>query len=92
MLLARALAVFLAMSATWLGNQWLTFRASKPPMAKEWDTYLVANGIGALLNYSIYSLAILRGALWFPSLCLDSGTAMVYNFTINHRTIFQEER
>ena len=88
---ARLIAVLAAMTYTWLLNRSFTFGASPDHPAREWLRYMAANGVGAALNYAVYSLLLL---LFAPSLspllalCIASAVAMLVNYWSNGRFVF----
>ena len=52
---------FLAVSCTWLLNRNFTFKAKKTTaLGMEWVKYVIANSMGALLNYGVYALLIYK--------------------------------
>ena len=88
---ARLISVAVAMSVTWWWNRRFTFRVTTLPTWKEWTTYQLVNGSGALHNYGIYSLLVLLGCPWFGALCAGSGVALTYNYLANKRITFKEK-
>ncbi|HEY4940587.1 MAG TPA: GtrA family protein [Rhizomicrobium sp.] len=95
---ARALSIFCAMTFTWWGNRNLTFAehaASGGPaeMVREWGKFVLANGIGALVNYAIYSLFVSFAPAPFANPLLATaigvGVGLVFNFTLSKRFVFR---
>ncbi len=59
---ARAISIFCAATFTWWGNRNLTFAehaatGGAGELAREWFKFMLANGVGALVNYAAYSPA-----------------------------------
>jgi len=55
---------FIAVSATWLLNRNFTFKAKKTTAFwQEWMKYVVANSMGAILNYGVYAILLFKVAL-----------------------------
>lgn len=88
---------FVAVTFTWWGNRMLTFRAhaARGPaaMAAEWGKFVLANGLGFLVNYGIYA-----GLIRFapppannPFLALACGTVagLFFNFALSKRLVFR---
>jgi len=52
---------FIAVNCTWVLNRNFTFKAKKTTRLRtEWLKYLMANSMGALLNYGVYALLIYK--------------------------------
>ena len=50
---------FIAVSCTWVLNRNFTFKAKKTTtLGTEWVKYLMANSLGAILNYGVYALLL----------------------------------
>lgn len=85
-----------AVTFTWWGNRMLTFRdrAAKGAigMLKEWATFVVANGLGFLVNFAIYAglIALAPAPLNNPFLALAAGTiaGLFFNFAASSRIVF----
>jgi putative flippase GtrA len=95
---ARAISIFCAMTFTWWGNRNLTFAehaasGGAGAMAREWGKFVLANGIGALVNYGTYSLfvAFAPAPANSPLLATAIGVAvgLVFNFTLSKRFVFR---
>lgn len=88
---------FCAATFTWWGNRTLTFREhaaiSLRGMAREWVTFIAANGIGGLVNYAIYAGLITFAPKPFnnPFLGVVAGTlvGLLFNFTMSKRFVFR---
>ena len=95
---ARAISIFCAMTFTWWGNRNLTFAehaATGGPgeLAREWFRFMLANGVGALVNYATYTL--LR-QLRARAVRQSAGRhrhrrrrGLVFNFTLSKRFVFR---
>ena len=96
---ARAISIFCAMTFTWWGNRTLTFAehaagGSVAGIAREWLKFVLANAVGAIVNYASYT-ACVRFApppLGNPLLATAIGVAvgMVFNFTLSKRFVFRQ--
>ncbi len=50
---------FMAVNSTWVLNRNFTFKAKKTTtLGTEWVKYLMANSLGAILNYGVYALLL----------------------------------
>ena len=55
---------FVAVSCTWVLNRNFTFKAKKTSaLGTEFMKYLIANSMGAILNYGVYALLMYKVAL-----------------------------
>ena len=55
---------FIAVSCTWLLNRNFTFKAKKTTAFwTEWMKYVMANSIGAILNYGVYAILLFKVGL-----------------------------
>ena len=87
---------FAAVTFTWWGNRMLTFRdeaaSGIAAMAVEWVKFVLANGLGFLVNYAVYAALITFAPAPFdnPYLALACGTiaGLVFNFTLSKRVVF----
>lgn len=95
---ARAVSIFCAATFTWWGNRNLTFAehaASGGPLelAREWFRFMLANGVGALANYSTYTLFVTFAPAPFSNplvaTALGVGVGLVFNFTLSKRFVFK---
>jgi putative flippase GtrA len=94
---ARAVSIFCAMTFTWWGNRTLTFAehaaSGSGEMAQEWLKFILANGVGALVNYGTYTLLVTFAArpLGHPlvATAIGVGVGMVFNFTLSKRFVFK---
>lgn len=95
---ARAVSIFCAATFTWCGNRTFTFAehaasGGAGQVLREWGTFMLANGVGALVNYGVYS-ACVRFApmpLGHPLIAtaIGVGVGMVFNFTLSKRFVFR---
>lgn len=95
---ARALSIFCAMTFTWWGNRTFTFadRAATGGLgsvAVEWIKFVLANAVGAVVNYAVYSLLVgfAPQPLNNPLLATALGVAvgLIFNFTLSSRFVFR---
>ena len=85
-----------AVTFTWWGNRTLTFRDRAAtgigPMLKEWARFVVANGLGFLVNFALYAglIALAPAPLNNPFLALAAGTiaGLAFNFAASSRVVF----
>jgi putative flippase GtrA len=91
------LAAFLvAVTFTWWGNRTLTFRdmAAKTGLLTEWGTFVVANSLGAVANFAVYSALVTFAAppIGNPLVAIAAGTlvGLVFNFTASRRFVFRD--
>lgn len=55
---------FIAVSITWLLNRNFTFKAKKTTAFwTEWIKYIMANSLGAILNYGVYAILLFKVGL-----------------------------
>jgi putative flippase GtrA len=94
---ARAISIFCAMTFTWWGNRMLTFAEHAAEgagaVAREWLKFVLANGLGAIVNYSVYTLCVRYAPfpLSNPLIAVGVGVlfGMVFNFTLSQRFVFR---
>jgi putative flippase GtrA len=94
----NALAIFLAMCWTWLGNRYITFRARRArglsATAQEWLKFMGANAVGAAVNYAV-SVAVVHFAphpfnnKYIAQAC-GVLAGLVFNFTLSSKLVFKE--
>lgn len=87
---ARLLSMAIALTATWLLNRALTFGASDRPMAVEGVRYGGVGILSGIVNYLVYSTALLILPSLHPLLALvaGSGAAMVFSYLGYSRLVF----
>jgi len=95
---ARALSIFCAATFTWWGNRNLTFAehaatGSAAEIAREWIKFMLANGVGALVNYATYSLFVSLAPEPFSNPLLATaigvGAGLIFNFGLSKRFVFR---
>jgi len=95
---SRAVSIFCAATFTWWGNRNLTFAEHAAvgglgALAHEWLKFMLANGIGAVANYSAYTLLVSFAPYPFdnPLVATALGVAvgLVFNFTLSKRFVFR---
>lgn len=88
-------AFAVAVTFTWWGNRSLTFRdrAATRNIVREWLTFVLTNGLGALANFGTYYLLVKYGPspVGNPLLANVVGTlvGLVFNFTVSSRVVFR---
>ena len=64
-------------------------------MAREWLKFLLANGIGALVNYGTYTVLVSFAPAPFGNPLLATaigvGVGLVFNFTLSKRFVFKAD-
>jgi putative flippase GtrA len=86
-----------AVTFTWWGNRSLTFpdQASSEPigMLLEWARFVATNGLGAAVNFAVYStlVSLASNPLSSPYVALPIGilAGMVFNFTLSKKLVFR---
>lgn len=87
---ARLLSMAIALTATWLLNRALTFGASDRPMAVEGVRYGGVGILSGIVNYLVYSAALLILPSLHPLVALVAGSAaaMVFSYLGYSRLVF----
>ena len=96
-LVARLVSFSLAGTTTWYLNRRLTFN---PPLSSrprdEWTRYLAVNGLGALLNLSVFILVIelVPSLAPYPLIVLAMAAlvALIFNFLGSKFLVFNKEQ
>lgn len=84
-----------AVTFTWWGNRTLTFRehAARRGLLREWTTFVVANSLGAAVNFGTYFALVtfVRPPLGNPLVAIAAGTmvGLVFNFATSKRFVFR---
>ena len=95
---SRAISIFCAATFTWWGNRNLTFaehatKGGVGELAREWFKFILANGVGAVVNYSIYTILVTFAPAPFSNPLLATaagvGVGIVLNFTLSKRFVFR---
>ena len=95
---ARAISILCAMTFTWWGNRTFTFAAhaaneSTGAIAREWFKFVLANALGAVVNYASFTLLVrfAPAPLSNPLLAtaIGVGIGLVFNFTLSKRFVFR---
>jgi len=88
---ARALAIAVAMTTTWLLNRSFTFGASRLSLAVEGFRYGSVGVTSALVNYTLYSGLLISIPILKPlaALVLASIAAMAFSFFGYSRFVFR---
>ena len=97
---ARAISIFCAATLTWWGNRNLTFAEHATTggigeMAREWFKFMLANIVGAALNYGTYTVLVSFAPppLSNPLLAaaVGVGVGLIFNFTLSKRFVFRAQ-
>lgn len=88
---ARAIAIGIAMAATWQLNRRFTFGASRHSMVREGFRYGSVGLVTALLNYLLYTALLLTYPMLSPlaALVMASLAAMAFSFFGYGRFVFR---
>lgn len=91
--IARVASFLVAAPCTWALNRNLTFRETATAnRTREYSMYLIIQGSGALLNFTVYSACVFFSSFMFDfpvvALAIGSGTAMLFNFVGMQRYAF----
>ncbi len=91
---AQLMAFPLAATVAWWLNRCYTFGASSSALHREWLHYIMANGIGWLINNGVYLVLIYRFRLaaQHPSLAVAAGSiaGMFANFILSRQLVFRK--
>ena len=91
---AGLLAYFVAATATWFLNRRWTFRGQSSGSAfRQWVRFLLANGVGFVLNRGLYSILVTVAPICAanPVLAVAAGSiaGMFANFGLSRRLVFR---
>lgn len=96
---AGLIAFAIAVTFTWWGNRTLTFRdraAHGSAIILEWAQFVLANGLGFAINYSVYValIALAPRPFGIPYVALAFGTiaGLLLNFALSSRIVFRARR
>jgi putative flippase GtrA len=78
--LSRIASLAAAVTFTWILNRSMTFAASKPPSWREFGAYVLSSLLGLLINYGLYSGAVLLRAPLLLALAIGTIAGSVFNF------------
>ncbi len=94
---AKALGFSFAVTVTWLMNRRLAFsgRSRREGLFREWLRYVSANGVGGVVNNSVYVIGVLtvREFAEFPAaaIALGSLAGMCFNYAVSRWWVFRGE-
>jgi putative flippase GtrA len=93
-LLARLVAISLAMIAGWLAHRTLTFALRSRPTAMEFARYAAAAWSAAAINYALFAtILLLRPGTWpLVALFIASGAAAVFSYLAMRFGVFRGRR
>lgn len=80
--LARLMSILAAVTACWALHRAWTFRSRDGRRLREWSRFLLVNGIGASINYLVFSAALLLSIVDAPLAALAFGSiaALAFNY------------
>ena len=92
--LGRLFSYLIAATMTWTLNRKFTFPAQPGVAAHhQWLRYLLANSIGALLNYGVYSVLIFSSGFIYHHLYFGvlagAVIGLLFNFNLSRRWVFR---
>ena len=90
----RAISYLTSATIAWWAHRKLTFpNARRTPPLVQMVRFVAINGLGGLLNYSIFAVLILCGRPWNPypvaAAVVGSGTAMCVNYVSASKFVFK---
>ena len=93
--LGRLVSFLAAASATWLLNRIYTFKGrSTGPRTGQWARFVMANAVGWIINYGVYSALLLTSDFFYgiPVLAVAIGSlsGLAFNFTVSRKFIFNK--
>lgn len=90
----RVLSFLAAITFTWLGNRFFTFRDRRQDnLFREWLTFFLTNSLGGVINYTTYSLLVTfvpfvkASPLW--GVAAGCIVAMLFNYAASSRLVFR---
>ncbi len=94
---ARLVSYFAAASSTWLLNRHFTFTRFKDPRKlRQWLNFLMFNGVGGVVNYSVYALAVsfIPFIARHPiiGVALGSTAGLIFNYNCARFFVFKAAR
>jgi putative flippase GtrA len=93
-LIARIIAILVAMVVAWLMHRRITFDMRTPPSLTEFARFAAVAWTANLLNFAIYAVILtLRPGTWpFAALVISTGVAMVVSYLGFRFGVFREYR
>jgi len=97
---ARAISILGAMTFTWWGNRTFTFAQhaaseSAAAIAREWFKFVLANVLGAAVNFATFTLLVRFAPVPLSNPLLATaigvGVGLVFNFTLSKRFVFRAQ-
>ncbi|MCX7120290.1 MAG: GtrA family protein [Gammaproteobacteria bacterium] len=94
--ISRVISILCAMTVTWIFNRTLTFKVEKKATHVEWIKYMLVNGTGATINFSIFMLLTrshpaLKQYFIVPFIIATS-ISMWFNFALAKFYIFKKRK
>lgn len=81
-LLARPLSILVAVTACWALHRFWTFQSQDKKWIREWSRFMLVNGVGASVNYLVYSALLVLALINSPlvALAIGSAAALALNY------------
>lgn len=89
-MVGRVASLAAAVTLTWVLNRSLTFSARKAPSWAEFARYLVSSLIGLMINFGLYSGAILLRVPLLLALAIGTIGGSVFNF-LRYRVLLSDK-
>ena len=90
---SRIYSFLVAVTFTWAMNRRFTFRSRNTALVGEWLHFVIANGVGGLINLGTYTVLVASLPLFamHPILAVAAGSivALAWNFTLSSRWVFR---
>ena len=87
---ARLVSILAALTLTWALNRRHTFGSDDPKRFAEWSRFAGVNGLGAAINFTVYTclLYAVPGLAPLAALAAGSALALVFNYLGSRRFVF----
>ena len=90
----RVVSYLVAATFTWAANRRFTFVQNDPsPVVQQWARFLLANGIGAVVNYGVYAALVtfVPLAAAYPVIGIGAGSiaGLAFNYNSSKRWVFK---
>ncbi len=94
---SKILSYLVASTTTWYLNRNFTFQKDNSSnLIKEWVSFVGANGVGGVINFTIYTLIIygVSFTTLVPLIASSCGSiaGLIFNFTISSKFIFKSNQ
>ena len=84
--IARVGSLAAAVTFTWWANRTLTFEPGRAASWPEFGAYVLSSLVGMVINYGVYSLALVLGAPLIAAVAIGTVAGSVFNF-IRYRVL-----